>query len=295
MWLSCMSIGAVTRFGLKFSEFGDFIDRPVVENSFGAPAFVVKDILGRRGSSTLDRNGALALMAAQECLDGVEVDPMRTGVVVGTTVGSFKSTSDFSGLTMTEEKPYNVPPSLFPNTVMNSAAGLTAIRHGLKGPNTTIAGSERAGLKSLRYLTTLFSAGYLDAAVLICVEEASEHRDTMHRTRGESDCGEAAVAMLLIPGSQPDRLLQMRIVDNHDEIGIDTRPDKGTTVLAVGPASSVVAWDTQRMFGSVGAATFGCQILTASALLGRGSSTVVLSAAHDRPAQCPATLCEVAR
>lgn len=295
MWLSCMSIGAVTRFGLRFSEFGDFIDKPETENGFGVPPFAVKDILGRRGSSTLDRNGALALVAAQECLDGIDTDPVRTGVVVGTTVGSFKSTSDFSGLTMTEEKPYNVPPSLFPNTVMNSAAGLTAIRHGLKGPNTTIAGSERAGSKSLRYLTTLFSAGYLDAAVLICVEEASEHRDIMHRARGETDCGEAAVAMLLVPGSQPGRLLQMRIVDDHEEVGIDTRPVGRNSIHAVSPTHSVVAWDTQSLFGSVGAATFGCQILTASALLDRGSSSVIIPAVHDRPTQRPATLCEVAR
>lgn len=291
MWMSCLSVGAVTRLGLSYSatDPAAFIrseetaatggtGEAVLADRYRVPPFEVKEILGRRGSSTLDRNGALALMAAKECLESVEVDPSRTGVVVGTTVGSFSSTSNFSALTMTEDKPYNVPPSLFPNTVMNSAAGLTAIRHGLTGPNTTIAGGEFAGLTSLQYLSTLFAAGYLDAALLICVEEDSPHRRIFHELRGAPDCGEAAVAMLLVPGDVPNRRFRLYFSDSGDD---EAEADSSApTVRASAGIASLDGGDVdiRQIFGTVGAATFGCQVLTAMALLDSGAPAVVVAA-----------------
>lgn len=296
-WLSCTSIGAVTTYGLRFADVdpAELLtprDRTGPHNvdRFRVPEFDVRERLGRRGSSTLDRNGALALMAATECLDGVAVDPSRTGVIVGTTVGSFSSTSNFSALTMTEDKPYNVPPSLFPNTVMNSAAGLTAIRFGLTGPNTTIAGGDRAGLKSVRYLATLMAAGYLDAALLICVEEDSPHRRAFHQLRGQPDCGEGAVALLLVPGTVPDRRLRLRLSDDAP-LG----PDDDACVVAGGdPSGENRPLFVRDIFGSVGAATFGCQVLTATALLGRGPVSLLLSDPGVASTAAPRVACEVA-
>lgn len=300
MWMSCLRVGAVTRHGLRYdatdpaafvSAAGHGASEEADPDRFRVPCFVVKEVLGRRGSSTLDRNGALALMAAKECLGSVAVDSARTGVVVGTTVGSFRSTSEFSAATMTEEKPYNVPPSLFPNTVMNSAAGLTAIRHGLTGPNTTIAGGEFAGLYSLQYLATLFMAGYLDAALLICVEEDSPHRRAFHRLRGENDCGEAAVAMLLAPGDRADRRFRLRFPlpgAESDEVVASGYAGSSIAVQAGGTGTSAI--DIRPVFGSVGAATFGCQILTALSLLSAGYEAVDIAAPGEQArGQCVVT------
>lgn len=100
--------------------------------------FDVRARLGRRGTSFYDRATALAVVACGDALDdsGLTVDDTtrtRIGVVLGTTVGSLKSTSDYTRETLVQDKPYLVNPVLFPNTVMNCAAGQAAIRHGLKG------------------------------------------------------------------------------------------------------------------------------------------------------------------
>lgn len=105
-----------------------------------------RELLGRKGTRSMDRVTGLAVAAVGRLLDdghgaripGLDED---TGLVLGTSNGSVGSIMSFTRDSLTEDRPYLVDPARFPNTVMNCAAGQSAIRHGLRGPNVTIAGA----------------------------------------------------------------------------------------------------------------------------------------------------------
>lgn len=141
-------------------------------------SFKVRDHLGRKGTSFFDRSTSLALVATKAALadTGLVVDDAnreRVGMVLGTTAGSVKSTSEYSRDTFVQERPYLVNPLIFPNAVMNCAAGQAAIWYGLKGVNATLAGGQLALHSALRYSGTLLASGYADALLVGAVEEFS--------------------------------------------------------------------------------------------------------------------------
>ncbi|MEK8171048.1 beta-ketoacyl synthase N-terminal-like domain-containing protein [Streptomyces sp. M19] len=74
------------------------------------------------------------------------------------------------------DRPFYVDPARFPNTVLNSAAGRSAIWHRLKGPNATVAGGHATGLLALRYAMRLQRAGRATTVVCGAVEEFSSAR-----------------------------------------------------------------------------------------------------------------------
>jgi 3-oxoacyl-[acyl-carrier-protein] synthase II len=164
--------------------------------------FDVRTRLGRKGTSFYDRATALAVVACGEALGngGVVVDDVtrtRIGVVLGTTLGSFKSTSDYSRETLVQEKPYLVNPVLFPNTVMNCAAGQAAIRFGLRGVNATIAGGPLAFHHALRYAANALHRAYAETMLVGAVEEFSPHRAwNTHLTSG-GVAGEGAAVFVV--------------------------------------------------------------------------------------------------
>jgi 3-oxoacyl-[acyl-carrier-protein] synthase II len=127
----------------------------------------------------MDRLTAMSVsavgMALNESGVSTRYDASRIGVVLGTSTGSAKSASDFIKETLVNEKPYLVNPALFPNTVMNCAAGNAAIWHKLRGLNSTISAGHVSGLLGLRYAALAIRAGRADAIVAGAVEEFSEH------------------------------------------------------------------------------------------------------------------------
>lgn len=170
------------------------------------PALVDFDIrarLGRKGTSFLDRATALAVVVADAALrDGLVVDDEtrgRIGVVLGTTVGSLQATSDYSRETLVQEKPYLVNPVLFPNTVMNRAAGKVAIQFGLRGVNATVAGGPLSLHHALGYAATMLDRGYADQILVGAVEEYSPHRAwTTHlASEGRLVAGEGAAVFVV--------------------------------------------------------------------------------------------------
>jgi 3-oxoacyl-[acyl-carrier-protein] synthase II len=167
--------------------------------------FDVRHYLGRKGTSFFDRCTGLALIACGQALNnsGVTIDDAnrhRVGIALGTTTGSMRSTMDYSRETLIEDRPYLVNPLLFPNTVMNCAAGQAAIWHRLTGVNTTIAGGQLAFLGVLRYSATALRGGYADIILAGTVEELSPH--SAWATRLGSDepdvaAGEGAAAFVV--------------------------------------------------------------------------------------------------
>ena len=168
------------------------------------PDFNVRERLGRKGTSTFDRNTALAVVACTRALDaaGTVLDTgaesrESTGVCLGTTVGSFESTSDFTTETLIHEKPYLVNPLLFPNTIMNGAAGQVAIRHGLHGPNVTVAGGPIAFITAMTTAQRLIRLGKASTMIVAGVEEFSPKRAALAEAMDAPPIGEAAVAAVV--------------------------------------------------------------------------------------------------
>src|SRR5260370_11713406 len=80
---------------------------------------------------------------------GGEGDP-DPGLVCGTMFGSVHSITsfDWSGVT---DGPSYVNPMEFPNAVINSPAGQAAIKHKLRGVNSTISAGLVSGLYAIHY------------------------------------------------------------------------------------------------------------------------------------------------
>jgi 3-oxoacyl-[acyl-carrier-protein] synthase II len=167
------------------------------------PGFSAVEHLGRKGTRTMDRVTALAVGAVGSLLaDTGLAGSDRMGVVLGTGHGSVQSIMDFTADSLTGDKPYHVDPARFPNTVMNRAAGQIAIWHGIKGPNTTIAGDRLTGLLALSYALRLHRGGHCDQILCGAAEEYSVRRAWLewhgrHVADQATPLGEGAAMMLL--------------------------------------------------------------------------------------------------
>ncbi|MFD6188509.1 MULTISPECIES: beta-ketoacyl synthase N-terminal-like domain-containing protein [unclassified Streptomyces] len=171
------------------------------------PGFDVVTVLGSRGTRTMDRLTGLTVATLGTLVDPDGTarrldEPERVGLVLGTGSGSVQSTMDFTRDALTGAKPFYVDPALFPNTVMNRAAGQSAIWYGLKGPNATLAGGPLTGLQALRYATRLRERGYSRTVLCGAVEEFSEQRawlawHTRSEARRATPLAEACAMFLL--------------------------------------------------------------------------------------------------
>lgn len=142
------------------------------------PALDLTELVGGKGTRVLDRMTLMVIattdMVLREYAGGLGDAVGSVGLVLGTSTGSVASTTAFVRDTFVQERPYFVNPTLFPNTVMNGAAGHTAIWHGLRGLNSTISSGHLTGLATLRYASRMIRSGYAETLLVGCVEELSE-------------------------------------------------------------------------------------------------------------------------
>ncbi|ASU79893.1 hypothetical protein CDG81_18310 [Actinopolyspora erythraea] len=147
------------------------------------PGFDIPTLLGRKGTRSLDRLTGLAAATVSRLLGGdagmAETDGV--GLVLGTTAGSSQSAMDFTRQGVTGRRPHEVDPALLPNAIMNRAAAECAIRHGLTGPNTTVAGGRVAGLLALAQASRLLGAGRAERVLVGAAEECSPARVWLSR------------------------------------------------------------------------------------------------------------------
>ncbi|MCR3719791.1 MULTISPECIES: beta-ketoacyl synthase N-terminal-like domain-containing protein [Prauserella salsuginis group] len=184
---------------------------PVPGEAHVAADFDVTEALGPKGTSSMDRCSGIAVAVAAEPLTAGQrahavPEGSVTGVVLGTTSGSAQTQLDFTRESLTRSKPYRVNPALMPFALMNSAAGQTAIWHGLTGPNTTIAGGRMSGLSTLRYGARLLATGRADAVLCGAVEEYGPARQWLADQRtpaaaGRRPLGEGGAVLLLEPAA----------------------------------------------------------------------------------------------
>lgn len=125
--------------------------------------------VGEGNFRPLDRTGRLAVAAAELALSAAGWSPEARregdlGLVLGTMFGSVRTIGEFDRRALTAGPNY-VKPFDFANSVINAAAGQTAIWHGLQGVNATIAGGTGAGLQALAYAADLVASGRSEAVL----------------------------------------------------------------------------------------------------------------------------------
>ncbi|HYK91673.1 MAG TPA: beta-ketoacyl-[acyl-carrier-protein] synthase family protein [Acidobacteriota bacterium] len=142
--------------------------------------FAPQQWLGSKGLRVLDRSARLLCVAAHLALESsglsaqVAADASPDfGLVCGTMFGSVHSIAsfDWSGLT---EGPNLVNPMEFPNTVINSPAGQAAIKHRLRGVNSTISAGLVSGIYAIHYAMEFLRFGRAQALLAGGVEELCE-------------------------------------------------------------------------------------------------------------------------
>lgn len=139
--------------------------------------FNPKAILGTKGLMDLDRATLLLLSATKLALDDSnfainESNTHRTGVCIGTTLGSLHSISKFDRESITEGPQY-VNPSTFPSTVGNSPASRLNIRFQIKGFSSTISTGMCASLDAIDYARDFFQLDKAETILVGAVEDLS--------------------------------------------------------------------------------------------------------------------------
>jgi len=119
--------------------------------------------LGQRNLRPLDRTSRLVTSAAKLALEDsgwtAEMrDAEEVGLVLGTMFCSVHTISEFDRRAL-EAGPAYASPMDFSNTVINAAAGQTAIVHNLRGVNTTISTGLTSGLEAISYAADLIRSG----------------------------------------------------------------------------------------------------------------------------------------
>jgi 3-oxoacyl-[acyl-carrier-protein] synthase II len=137
--------------------------------------FEPREYLGDRNLRPVDRTSRLLLAAAQRALEESGWTPelrleREVGLVLGTTFCSVKTIAEFDrrGLQL---GPSHVSPLDFANSVINAAAGQTAIWHGLRGVNSTISAGEASGLLAIAAGAGMISSGRTAALLAGGAEE----------------------------------------------------------------------------------------------------------------------------
>lgn len=233
--VSIARIGVVSSLGIGFDAFAAGLRGAAMAGSARIAHFRPAEHCGPRSVSTLDRMTQLAIAATGQAL-GAPLDTAArraTGVVLGSAGGGFGSISDFVRTTYTAAAPHLVSPLQFPNTVMNCAAGQSAIWHGLKGINASVCAGELSGIAALQYASRMLRGGHADTLVAGAVEEYSEFMAHLHAaTPGAGPFSEGGAVFLLRAGAAPGSGLATLLGLRTRALSIDAAPDVAAQALA---------------------------------------------------------------
>jgi 3-oxoacyl-[acyl-carrier-protein] synthase II len=140
--------------------------------------FDTRVVLGKKGTRNMDKLTGLTIHCIDRMMPGLceqlVLEPERMGIVVGSAQGSMDSIVRFTYESLAYGRPDFVNPALFPNTVMNCAAGQTAIWYGIKGPNATISSEALSSFAAINYAILLLQNNYADTLITGGVEELTE-------------------------------------------------------------------------------------------------------------------------
>jgi 3-oxoacyl-(acyl-carrier-protein) synthase len=161
----CDSRQGLTKLGLEYGSHWGSVLAGCEEHRY----------LGDRNARSLNRVSRLAASAAELALRDSGWTPGMLGraevsLVIGTMFCGVHTIGEFDRRALMEG-PGHASPMDFANTVINSAAGQTAIWHGLRGINSTIAAGIGSGLHAMAYATGLVCTGQTNAVLVGGVDE----------------------------------------------------------------------------------------------------------------------------
>jgi 3-oxoacyl-[acyl-carrier-protein] synthase II len=200
--------GVVSPIGIGLAEFASALygGKSGAAASARFPGLVTAEVndftpqtwLGNKGIRVLDRTARLLAVAAHLALTeggllegGAEKGGDELGLVCGTMFGSIHSITSFDWSGITEGTNY-VNPGEFPNTVINSAAGQAAIKHGLRGINSTISAGLASGLHAMQYGADCLRFGRARVVLAGGAEELCEESVLGFRKNGLVSCSGSA-------------------------------------------------------------------------------------------------------
>lgn len=195
-------------------DFSSTVDQevwPVPSARAGVvPGFDARELLGTKGTRSMDRVSALAVLTAGQVVGEAGDVGEDAGLVLGVNNGSAQSMLELTRDSLVKARPEFVKPAQFPNTLMNAAAAQCAIWHQLRGPNTTVAAGRTSGLLALRHARRMQLAGRADSVLCGAAEEFSttrawfEHHAAPNRPAGAL-LGEGCAMLLLEPAGRHGR------------------------------------------------------------------------------------------
>ena len=114
-----------------------------------------------------------AYIAAEEALkqSGVEIEPQRTGIVMGTAMSGI-STIAFTQEALTGAAHKKVGPRFIPKILGNIAAANIAIAHDIEGPSYTVSTACSSGGDAINQAGMLIKAGKADVMLAVGAESA---------------------------------------------------------------------------------------------------------------------------
>jgi 3-oxoacyl-[acyl-carrier-protein] synthase II len=137
--------------------------------------FDPKSYLGKKNMRPLDRTARLVTTATHLALQdsGWTAEgraAQEVGLVLGTIWGSVRTIAEFDRHAV-QEGPSYASALDFANTVINAAAGQTAIWHNLRGVNSTVATGQTSGLRAIAYAAGFIESGRTDVLLAGGAEE----------------------------------------------------------------------------------------------------------------------------
>lgn len=268
------------------------------------PGLDIQEQLGLKGTASMDRAAALAVLTTGELLaEHPGLVAGDTALVLGTTSGSTGTQAAVVRGSLTRRRPYFIEPSLVPFALMNGPASICAIRHGLRGPNATVAGGRAAVLGALRYAARLIRGGQCARALVGGTEELTPERAWLEAQYPvqAGPLGEGAGVLLLEPPGERPALAELvdfgsLIVADGDLPGAvtdcvrsllrrnDLTPEAVRAVSAptdlAEPLPAATGLDPAALLGDTGAAAGLFQLISLVSA-GLSGPAVVVSADQD--------------
>ncbi|PWK15854.1 beta-ketoacyl-[acyl-carrier-protein] synthase family protein [Tumebacillus permanentifrigoris] len=142
------------------------------------PEMPFEKLVNRALLRRMDELGKQACAATKMALDDAKLkvdtkNSERIGVLFATGTGPLKTVEAFNR-TVISKGAEHAEAQLFPNTVMNAAAGHVCLNFKIKGPTTTITSGGTAGINALFYATELIKHGDANAVIVIAADEFNE-------------------------------------------------------------------------------------------------------------------------